>query len=153
MTSITTKSLRKKINRKNGIRRGCSSHFSCRDGRVSQSNASLFTEISKIDSHNICIIISSSYHLSLWCLSVCQSSVICFSFVYIWATRCDVRDIYSTAQRIMDQNGQKNACCPAYCKIKLDVVEHPGTSGILHFTYYVLGHTKSFKDQSKGLTL
>ncbi len=32
----------------------------------------------------------------------------------------------------------------AYCKIRLDVVEHPGTSGILHYTYYVLRHTKSF---------
>ncbi len=27
---------------------------------------------------------------------------------------------------------------------RLDVVEHPGTFGILHFTYCVLGHTKSF---------
>ncbi len=32
----------------------------------------------------------------------------------------------------------------AYCKIRPDVVEHPGTSGILHFTYYVLGRPKSF---------
>ncbi len=34
----------------------------------------------------------------------------------------------------------------AYCKIRLDEIGHPGTSGILHFKYYVLGHTKSFSD-------
>ncbi len=32
----------------------------------------------------------------------------------------------------------------AYCKIRPDVVGHPGTPGILHFTYCILGHTKSF---------
>ncbi len=32
----------------------------------------------------------------------------------------------------------------AYCKIRPDVVEHPGTSGILHFTYYSLGLGKFF---------
>ncbi len=30
----------------------------------------------------------------------------------------------------------------AYCKIQPNLVEHPDTSGILH--YYALGHTKSF---------
>ncbi len=38
----------------------------------------------------------------------------------------------------------KKACQLAYCKIRPDVVGHPGTSGILHFTYYRLEHAKSF---------
>ncbi len=38
----------------------------------------------------------------------------------------------------------RKACWLAYCKIPADVVEYPGTTGILHFTYYVLGHAKSF---------
>ncbi len=37
----------------------------------------------------------------------------------------------------------RKACWLAYCKIQPDIVDHPGTSGILHFTYYVLGRTKS----------
>ncbi len=38
----------------------------------------------------------------------------------------------------------REACWLVYCKIRPDVDEHPGTSSILHFTYYVPGHTKSF---------
>ncbi len=38
----------------------------------------------------------------------------------------------------------RKACWLAYCKIWPDVVEHPGTSATLHFTYYILRHTKSF---------
>lgn len=29
-------------------------------------------------------------------------------------------------------------------KLQPDVVGHPGIFGILHFTHYILGHTKSF---------
>ncbi len=39
----------------------------------------------------------------------------------------------------------RKACWFAYCKVRPDVVgHHPGTSGILHFTYYILGHTTCF---------
>ncbi len=38
----------------------------------------------------------------------------------------------------------RKVCWLAYYKIEPDVLEHPGTCRILHFTYYVLGHTKSF---------
>ncbi len=70
----------------------------------------------------------------------CQSSVICLSFVCIWATQHDVCEIFSAAQMIV---GQKSML--AYILQKwLDLVEHPATSGILHLTYYALGHTKSF---------
>ncbi len=57
-------------------------------------------------------------------------------------------DIFSAAQRIVGQNSQKGmlACILPYFKIQMDVVAHPGTSGILHFTYYALGHTKSLLD-------
>ncbi len=37
----------------------------------------------------------------------------------------------------------RKACWLMYCKIPPDVVEHPGTSGILHFSYYILGQIKS----------
>ena len=37
----------------------------------------------------------------------------------------------------------RKACWLAYCKMRPDVVGHPGIFGILHLTYYyVLGHTK-----------
>ncbi len=36
------------------------------------------------------------------------------------------------------------ACWLAYYKNRLDVVGHPGTSDILHFTYHIVGRTKSF---------
>ncbi len=38
----------------------------------------------------------------------------------------------------------RKACRLQHCKIQPDVVQHPGTFGILHFTYYVLGQIKSF---------
>ena len=38
----------------------------------------------------------------------------------------------------------RKACWLAYCKMPADIVGHPATFGILHLTYYVLGHTKSF---------
>ena len=41
----------------------------------------------------------------------------------------------------------KKACWPAYSKIWPEVVGHPGTFGILHLAYYVLGHIKSFNGQ------
>ena len=33
----------------------------------------------------------------------------------------------------------REVCSHAYCEIRPDVVEHPGTFGILYLTYYVLG--------------
>ncbi len=38
----------------------------------------------------------------------------------------------------------RKTCWLAYCKIRPNVVAHPVTSGMWHFTYYILGHTKSF---------
>ena len=38
----------------------------------------------------------------------------------------------------------EKACWHAYYEIRPEVVWHPGTSGILHLTYYVCEHTKSF---------
>ena len=37
----------------------------------------------------------------------------------------------------------RKACWPAYYKIRLDAIGHPGIFGILHLTHYVLGHTKA----------
>lgn len=38
----------------------------------------------------------------------------------------------------------RKECWLAYCKMCQDAVAHPGIFDILHATYYVLGHTKSF---------
>lgn len=38
----------------------------------------------------------------------------------------------------------RKVCWLTYCTISLHVVEHRGIFGILHLTYYVLGHAKSF---------
>ncbi len=52
--------------------------------------------------------------------------------------------MYFTLHRGMWVRMARKACWLANCKIGTDVVGHPGFSGILHFTYYVLDHTKSF---------
>ncbi len=80
-------------------------------------------------------------HLSLWCFLFCQSSVICLSFVYIWATQCDVCDVFPLCRGLWVRMARK-ACWLAYCKIRLYIVKHCGTFVILHFTYYA--HTKPF---------
>ncbi len=36
----------------------------------------------------------------------------------------------------------RKACWPAYCKFQC-AVGHPGTSGVVHFTFYILEHAKS----------
>lgn len=50
---------------------------------------------------------------------------------------------YLLLQRIVGQSSRKE-CWFTYCKMAPDEVGHTGTFDILHLTYYVLGHTKSF---------
>ncbi len=38
----------------------------------------------------------------------------------------------------------RKACWLSYCKTQPDAIGHPGIFGIMHLTYYVLGHTNSF---------
>ncbi len=80
-------------------------------------------------------------HLKLRRLSfVCHLSQLC---LYLSDTMWHVWHIFHGRKDLWVRMARK-ARWLAYCKIQPDVVEHPGTSGILHFTYYALGHTKPF---------
>ncbi len=72
-------------------------------------------------------------------------SIIChLSQLYLHlSTVSDICDIFSATQRIVGKNGQKSVLA-CILQIQLNVAEHPDTAGILHLTYYILGHTKSF---------
>ena len=56
--------------------------------------------------------------------------------------RLSQSDVSSTAQRIVGQNSSK-ARWLGY-QMQPDVEQHPGTFGILHFPYFLLGHTIYF---------
>lgn len=63
-------------------------------------------------------------------------------------THREVCYVSATAQRIAGQNSQKKKTAGwlVYCKVRPGVVGHPGIFDILHFTYFTLGHTKTFSD-------
>ncbi len=72
------------------------------------------------------------------------SNVCALSALFVFAQHVMMYVTYFPLRRGLWVKLARKACWLAYCKIQLDVVGHPSASSKLHFTYYILGHTKSF---------
>ncbi len=58
-------------------------------------------------------------------------------------------EVFSAARGLLVRVATR-ACWLAYFKIRSDVERHSGTSGILHSTYYIFRHAKSFSGILNG---
>ncbi len=78
-----------------------------------------------------------------------QSMHFCMQYAYSWqgqttlSWHCSLNFVPHKSRGLWVRIARK-ACWLAYCKMRLDAVEHPGIFGILHLTCCVLGHTSSF---------